>query len=102
MVGKRINSGAAVLDPRLLGPCMIYCGYCGVHKAGKCGGCGPMTERRAKEGKVFCGMRACADKHGVRMCADCREYPCYKFDKGDSTDHALFSKEFTEYLRENR
>lgn len=90
------------LDPRLLGPCMIYCGYCGVYKAGKCAGCGPMTDKRAKQRKVFCRMRECADKRCVKMCADCDDYPCDWFDKPDSEDIALFSKGFIEYIRENR
>ena len=89
------------LNPELLGPCMLYCGYCGVYQKGKCAGCGPMTRKRAKEGKIFCGMVECASKKGVKMCAECDEYPCTRFDKGSSDDHALFSKQFTAYLREN-
>jgi len=89
------------LDPELLGPCMLYCGYCGVYKSGACEGCGPMTRKRAKEGEVFCGMVPCAIEHGVIMCAECEEYPCDRFDKGSSNDDALFSKEFVAYLRAN-
>jgi hypothetical protein len=89
------------LNPDLLGPCMLYCGYCGVHLKGKCDGCGPMTRKRAKEGVVFCAMVKCASEKGVKMCGECGEYPCARFDAGSTDDHALFSKEFTEYLRDN-
>jgi len=89
------------LDPDLLGPCMLYCGYCGVHLKGKCDGCGPMTRKRAREGAVFCVLAECASKRGVKKCADCDDYPCARFDLGSAEDHALFSKEFTAYLREN-
>ena len=89
------------LDPDLLGPCMLYCGYCGVYQNGKCEGCGSMTRKLEKRGKVFCGMRKCASRKGVTMCAECKDYPCKRFDEGAADDHALFSRELTEYLRDN-
>ncbi len=80
---------------------MVYCGYCGVYRAGNCGGCGPMTRKRKLEGTVFCELRECAESRSVEACADCREYPCSKFDKGSPTDDALYSEKFVEYIRKN-
>jgi hypothetical protein len=88
------------IDGKLLGPCMIYCGYCGVYRSGVCDGCGPMMAKRAKEGKVFCGLAACAKERKLVMCADCEDYPCDRFDEGQD-DAALYSKEFVAYLRKN-
>lgn len=81
---------------------MLYCGYCGVYRSGKCEGCVPMTEKRAKEGKIFCHMYECSRKHGVTACADCGEYPCKKFDVGDAEDHPIFSKGFVDFIRTNQ
>ncbi len=89
------------LDPRLLGPCMLYCGYCGVYRNGNCDGCIPENETKAKQGKVFCSLYECSRRHGVRACADCSDYLCKKFDVGDAEDHPMFSKDFVEFIKDH-
>lgn len=91
----------AELDPDLLGPCAIYCGYCGVHLNGRCEGCGPMTRKRAKEGKVFCGIVECASKKGVEMCAECADYPCDRLAEDSGDDFGVYSKAFVSYIKED-
>ena len=60
-----------------------------------------MTSKRAKEGKVFCGMVECASRRGVEMCAKCHDYPCRRFDEASEDDCALFSEPFISYIRDN-
>jgi len=43
-------------------------------KSKACPGC------RAGGGPPFCGIRKCAQKKGVELCADCEEFPCHRIE----------------------
>ena len=43
-------------------------------KKNGCPGC------RQGGGNGFCGIRKCAKKKGVELCADCEEFPCHRIE----------------------
>lgn len=62
--------------------CGLYCHACRIYLDGRaakkptnaaCTGCNSATPRK---GATDCAVRACCRKHGVDICALCREYPC--------------------------
>ena len=61
------------IDANLLGPCGFYCGSCSAYKKGDCPGCGYQADRS-------CGILVCATEKGFKVCADCPEHLCDKFD----------------------
>ncbi|OGS44224.1 MAG: hypothetical protein A3K76_06290 [Euryarchaeota archaeon RBG_13_57_23] len=85
------------IDSNLLGPCGFYCGFCLAYKKGICLGCRYQADKRAAEGMLkWCTQLNCAEKHGVSMCSDCKEYPCHEFDPGEG----MFSEMYMKYIRD--
>ncbi len=72
-----------------IGACGIDCGLCPryhTRTASRCPGCAP--EGFLNAGGQWCKMTRCAVRdRGYETCADCAEFPCYRFegwDQGDS------------------
>jgi len=49
------------------GVCGIFCERCPKFIKNQCSGCAP---------NPYCKLPACAEKKGVEMCFDCKEFPC--------------------------
>lgn len=55
-----------------------------------------MNQRAASIGEVFCEIYPCTKEKGVVMCADCKMYPCEKYDKDMA---GIFSESFIAWIR---
>ncbi len=83
------------MNPKLLAPCGLYCGVCGIYYANKHGNeklkqklakaywCKPdqiACEGCLSDNKYFycksCKIRECVQKKGFRGCHECSEFPC--------------------------
>lgn len=63
----------------LIGCCGISCGLCPRYQSkakSRCLGCGPDDHCN------YCSIyKCCTTKHKFKTCADCKEFPCDKFNK---------------------
>jgi hypothetical protein len=63
-----------------IGACGIDCGLCPrFHTKGisACPGCGGLNFR---EKHPSCGVLTCCIKNGFETCADCKDFPCHRFE----------------------
>lgn len=90
------KNASVTVDSNLLGPCGFNCSYCLAFKDKKCLGCRYQAEKSEESGltPMFCDTLVCATTKGVKMCADCGEYPCKKYDS------SIFSEKFVSYIRD--
>ena len=58
-----------VADANLVSACGLYCGACKAYRAQKCPGC------RGNYKAVYCRVRRCVRRRGIRSCADCDDHP---------------------------
>jgi hypothetical protein len=91
------KNAMAALDANLLGPCGFNCSFCLAYKDKKCLGCRYQAQRSEEKGltPVFCDTLVCATAKGFKMCADCADYPCKKYDD------SIFSEKFISYIRKD-
>lgn len=80
----------AGLEHPTIGCCGIDCGLCpryyteGTSRCPGCGGDG-FTSKHPACGYLTC----CVKKHGLRVCCDCAEFPCQRFEK-ETGEHDSF------------
>jgi hypothetical protein len=84
------------LDPELMGPCGVYCGYCLTYKYNRCDGCVAMSKKATEKGEVFCPIYVCSADRGLERCVDCAEYPCGKYDSGKD---GIYADSFISWIR---
>ncbi|MEQ8201921.1 MAG: DUF3795 domain-containing protein [Syntrophomonadaceae bacterium] len=73
-----------------IGCCGIDCGLCPrFHTVGnsRCPGCGGEGFEQKHPSCSF--ITCCVKKHGLNICAECKEFPCRKFDK-ETGEHDSF------------
>lgn len=63
----------------LIAPCGLYCGECSAFQDGSCGGCISRKGLCLKYTKICKIYSCCVDKKGLRVCSECKEFPCGKF-----------------------
>jgi len=87
-----------LVDTNLLGPCAMNCSYCLAYKKGACLGCRYQADKRAADGVLdWCPLLNCADRRGVRICSECKDYPC---EKEYNPKNSMFSSSYMKYIRE--
>jgi len=60
-------------------PCGLYCGECTAFLNGKCGGC-RSNKGLSKEYRKYCRIYGCSSSKNLRICLDCKDFPCNFFD----------------------
>lgn len=81
----------------LVAPCGLYCGECSAFQDGRCGGC-ISRKGLCLEYTKICGIYSCCvDKRSLRVCNECKEFPCGKFPA--FFDTPAWYKEVVENLR---
>ena len=63
----------------LVAPCGLYCGECDAFQGGRCGGCISRKGLCLKYTKICKIYSCCVGKKGLRVCGQCKEFPCRKF-----------------------
>jgi len=63
----------------LVAPCGLYCGECSAFQDGRCSGCISRKGLCLKYTKVCRIYSCCIEKRGLRVCSQCKEFPCRKF-----------------------
>lgn len=63
----------------LIATCGLYCGECSAFQDGRCGGCISRKGLCLKYTKMCKIYSCCVDKRGLRVCSECKEFPCGKF-----------------------
>jgi len=62
----------------LVAPCGLYCGECTAFIDGRCGGC-RSNKGLSKEYRKYCKIYKCSYNKNIRICLDCRKFPCKLF-----------------------
>lgn len=57
-----------VVDANWVSACGMYCGACPKWRRGECPGC------RGNKSAIYCRVRRCVRRRGIRSCADCDTY----------------------------
>jgi len=70
------------VDGAIIGVCGLFCERCNKFKKGDCTGC------RQNE---TCKMPECAYSRGLKLCFDCKDFPCEKCG-------ALFQKQWLDFV----
>ena len=63
----------------LVAPCGLYCGECTAFLNGECGGC-RSNEGLSKNYRKYCKIYACSSSKNLKICLECKEFPCKFFD----------------------
>ncbi len=63
----------------LVAPCGLYCKECTAFLNEKCGGC-RSNEGLSKEYRKYCEIYHCSSSKNLKICLDCKEFPCRFFD----------------------
>ncbi len=63
----------------LVAPCGLYCGECTAFLDGKCGGC-RSNKGLSKEYRKYCKIYRCSSSKNLKICLECKEFPCKLFD----------------------
>lgn len=66
--------------------CGIYCTKCPKYIKKHCSGCGPNN---------VCKMPECAKSKGVRICFECKEFPC-------KLNYKFFQKSWLDFLKSDK
>lgn len=62
----------------LIAPCGLYCGECSALQDGSCGGCISRKGLCLKYTKICKIYDCCIKGKGLRVCCECKEFPCEK------------------------
>ena len=60
-------------------PCGMYCGECKACIDGECGGC-RSGRGIAADFAPTCSIANCANDRGVKLCIECKDFPCSLID----------------------
>jgi len=63
----------------LVAHCGLYCGECTAFLSKECGGC-RSDEGLSREYRRYCKIYHCASSKNLKICLDCKEFPCKAFD----------------------
>ncbi len=63
----------------LVAPCGLYCGECTAFLNRKCGGC-RANKGLSKKYRKYCQIYDCLHNKKLKICLECREFPCKFFD----------------------
>jgi len=63
----------------LVAPCGLYCGECTAFLNSECRGC-RSNEGLSKEYRKYCKIYQCSSGKNLKICLECREFPCEIFD----------------------
>ena len=63
----------------LVAPCGLYCGECTAFLNEECGGC-RSNEGLGKEYRKYCRIYQCSNSKNLKICLECKEFPCKTFD----------------------
>lgn len=64
------------MTEKKIGVCGLTCHKCVSFKSGECKGCSP------KISVDICPLPSCAEGRGIKICFDCKKFPCDKNYKG--------------------
>jgi hypothetical protein len=63
----------------MIAPCGLYCGECTAFLRKECGGC-RSNEGLSREYREHCKIFHCSNTKNLRICLECRDFPCKLFD----------------------
>jgi len=63
----------------LVAPCGLYCGECTAFLNRECEGC-RSNKGLSKEYRKYCKIYDCSSSKNLRICLECKEFPCKCFD----------------------
>jgi len=63
----------------LVAPCGLYCGECTAFLDKRCEGC-RSDKGLSKEYRKYCKIYACLNNKNLKICSECKEFPCKFFD----------------------
>lgn len=64
---------------KIVAPCGLYCGECTAFLNRECGGC-RSNEGLSKEYRKYCKIFKCSSSKNLRICLECKDFPCNFFD----------------------
>jgi len=63
----------------LVALCGLYCGECTAFLSKECGGC-RSNQGLSREYRKHCKIYHCANSKNLKICLDCKEFPCKVFE----------------------